>query len=299
MNQNNEILIENFLVFINDVKKFSHHTIRSYKNDLNQFLIFLKQYDEELLFVNIDKSVIQQYIQKISKSNLNDKTILRKVSTIKSFYKFLMINGLISFNVMDLIPSPKTTKRIPGYLSIKEIKLLMSLPDLSTYKGNMHRSILELFYSTGMRLSELVSIERHNINFKKRIIKILGKGNKQRIVILGNEALKALKNYLNYDRHSNSQYIYPSLINEKNHLSVNYVYKMVKKYLSCVSKNEKLSPHSLRHSFATHLLNEGADLMSVKDLLGHEDLSSTQVYTHVTLEKIKKIYKLSHPYGKK
>ena len=145
----------------------------------------------------------------------------------------------------------------------------------------------------------MVSIEKHNVNFKKGIIKISGKGNKQRIVILGNEALKSLKNYLNYDRHSNSQYIYPSLINKKNHLSVNYVYKMVKKYLSRVSKNEKLSPHSLRHSFATHLLNEGADLMSVKDLLGHEDLSSTQVYTHVTLEKIKKIYKLSHPYGKK
>ena len=153
MSQNNKILIEDFLVFINDVKKFSYHTIRSYRNDLKQFLVFLKKHDKELLFIDIDKSVIQQYIQKISKSNLNDKTILRKVSTIKSFYKFLMINGLISFNVMDLISSPKITKRIPGYLSIKEIEALMNLPDLSTCKGNMHRSILELFYSTGMRLS--------------------------------------------------------------------------------------------------------------------------------------------------
>jgi len=299
MKLNNKNLINDFLIFINDVKSFSHHTIRSYNNDLIQFLDFLKSYDESLLFIDIDKSVIQQYIQRISKSDLSDKTVLRKVSTIKSFYKFLMINDLIEFNVMELISSPKVSKRIPNYLSKKEIQLLMNLPDLSTYRGNMHRSILELFYSTGMRLSELVSIETCNVNFNKQVIKILGKGRKQRIVILGNEALKSLKDYLNYDRGYKNHYIYPSLINKSKHLSVNYVYKMVKKYLNCISKDEKLSPHSLRHSFATHLLDEGADLMSVKDLLGHEDLSSTQIYTHVTLEKIKKIYKLSHPYGKK
>lgn len=297
MNNYNFDIINEFLDYILKVRKFSNHTIRSYKTDLKQFVLFLNDYDSEIKIVDLDKSVIQNYIQKISKTKVEDKTLLRKVSTIKSLFKFLTLHNLVKTNIAELIPSPKTSKKIPNYLTKKQVLKLMSLPDLTTKQGVMHKSILELFYSTGMRISELVSIKNKDVNVNKKIIKIVGKGNKERIVILGNEASIALENYIKNNT-INNLFLYPSLSKKKYHLSINYVYKMVKKYLSYVSRDDKLSPHSLRHSFATHLLDNGADLMSVKDLLGHEDLSSTQVYTHVTIDKMKKIYKLSHPHGK-
>ena len=299
MNKYNSKIINEFIIYISKVRKFSKHTIRSYKLDLKQFALFLKEYDIDLNIVDIDKSVIQNYIQTISKSKMGDKTLLRKVSTIKSLFKFLILHDFIKFNISELIPSPKIAKKIPTYLTKKQVEDLMKIPDLSTKAGIMHRSILELFYSTGIRISELVNIKIENVEMSSKIIKVMGKGNKERIVILGDEALIAIKNYIDIKKNENI-FLYPTLNknNKKSHLSVNYVYKMVKKYLSYVSRDDKLSPHSLRHSFATHLLDNGADLMSVKDLLGHEDLSSTQIYTHVTINKMKKIYKLSHPHGK-
>ena len=296
---NNKKIINEFLDYINKVRKFSSHTIRSYKIDLEQFSVFLTSYNSKILITDIDKSVIQHYIQKLSKSSIGDKTLLRKVSTIKSLFKFLTFNNLIEFNIAELIPSPKTAKKIPNYLTKKQVEKLMSLPDLTHNTGVMHKSILELFYSTGIRISELVNIKLKDVDIKNKTIKVRGKGNKERIVILGHEACDAIKYYIKINKPSNN-FLYSSLNknNKKTHLSVNYVYKMVKKYLSYISRDDKLSPHSLRHSFATHLLDNGADLMSVKDLLGHEDLSSTQIYTHVTVDKMKKIYKLSHPHGK-
>jgi len=291
-------LVDDFLNYLFKNRHFSKHTIRSYKNDLIQFNDFLCNYDMTLDFKKIDKTAIQFFIQDCSKKNVSDKTLLRKVSTIKSFYKYLTHFKIIEFNISSLIPSPKTSKKIPHYLTQVQVKNLMSLPDLSTHIGLIERSILEIFYSTGMRISELVSIKTRNINFQKQIISILGKGNKERNVILGKNATEALKNYLRVNKNSNNIYLYPSINNSGSHISISYVYKMVKNYLMKISNDEKLSPHSLRHSFATHLLNNGADLMSVKDLLGHKDLSSTQIYTHVSIEKMKKIYKQSHPHGK-
>ena len=238
------------------------------------------------------------YIQKCSKDNVSSKTLSRKVASIKSLFKFLTQNSLIKNNISSLILSPKISKKIPNYLSKKEVAHLMSLPDLSSYKGTMHRCILEVFYSTGLRISELVQIKIDDIEIKKNIIKIKGKGNKERLVIIGKSASNSIKNYLRLHKNSDNIYLYPSSNKLGLHISVSYVYKMVKKYLVDVTKNEKMSPHSLRHSFATHLLDNGADLMSVKELLGHEDLSSTQVYTHISIEKMKKIYKKSHPHGK-
>ena len=296
---NNKKIINEFLNYIGKVRKFSSHTIRSYRTDLEQFLVFLTSYNSKILITDIDKSVIQHYIQKLSKSGIGDKTLLRKVSTIKSLFKFLTFNNLVEFNIAELIPSPKTAKKIPNYLTKKQVDKLMNLPDLTHNTGIMHRSILELFYSTGIRISELVNIKLNDVNIKNKTIKVRGKGNKERMVILGREACNAIKYYIRTNNPQNN-FLYPGLNenNKKTHLSINYIYKMVKKYLSYVSKDDKLSPHSLRHSFATHLLDNGADLMSVKDLLGHEDLSSTQIYTHVTVDKMKKIYKLSHPHGK-
>ena len=299
MNNNKNIkIIEDFLSYIKNERKFSNHTIRSYRNDLMQFDKFLSEYDDSLNFINIDKTAIQIYIEYCSKKNFSDKTLLRRVATIKSMYRYLTQEGRVDYNIASLIISPKIAKRIPNYLSEKEVTELMSLPDLNTIKGNMHRSILEVFYSTGLRISELVRIKNKDFNNKKNIIKVLGKGNKERIVILGINASDTIKNYLRVSQNSHNIYLYPSSYNVDSHISESYVYKMVKKYFSKITNNEKMSPHSLRHSFATHLLNNGADLMSVKELLGHDDLSSTQIYTHISTDKIKKIYKQSHPHGK-
>ena len=291
-------IINDFLTYLKNERNFSDHTIRNYKNDLMQFDKFLSKYDHSLNFINIDKTAIQFYIEYCSKKNFSDKTLLRKISSIKSMYRYLTVQGIVDYNIASLILSPKVSKKIPNYLSEDQVIELMSLPDLSTIEGNMHKSILEIFYSTGLRISELVRVENENLNIKKHIIKVLGKGKKERIVILGSNALIAIKNYLRVSKNSDNIYLYPSSYNVDSHISESYVYKMVKKYLSKITNNEKMSPHSLRHSFATHLLNNGADLMSVKELLGHDDLSSTQIYTHISTDKIKKIYKQSHPHGK-
>ena len=294
----NKKIINQFLLYIEKERKFSKNTIRSYKNDLIQFNEFLSKYDNSLNFLNIDKTAIQFYIQHCSKNKMTDKTLLRKVSTIKSLFRYLTQNELIDFNISKLIPSPKVAKKIPHYLSKKKIEELMSLPDLSTKKGLMHKSILEVFYSTGLRISELAEIKVRNLDLNKKILKISGKGDKERIVIIGQIASESIKNYLRVSKNSDNIYLYPSSNKMNSHISVSYVYKMVKKYLTMITNDEKMSPHSLRHSFATHLLDNGADLMSVKELLGHNDLSSTQIYTHISTDKIKKIYKQSHPHGK-
>jgi len=294
----NKKIINQFLLYIEKERNFSKNTISSYKNDLIQFNEFLSKYDNSLNFLNIDKTAIQFYIQHCSKNKMTDKTLLRKVSTIKSLFRYLTQNELIDFNISKLIPSPKVAKKIPHYLSKKKIEELMSLPDLSTKKGLMHKSILEVFYSTGLRISELAEIKIRNLDLNKKILKISGKGDKERIVIIGQIASESIKNYLRVSKNSDNIYLYPSSNKMNSHISVSYVYKIVKKYLTMITNDEKMSPHSLRHSFATHLLDNGADLMSVKELLGHEDLSSTQIYTHISIDKIKKIYKESHPHGK-
>ena len=291
-----------FLLFIKNERKFSIHTIRSYKFDLLEFNVFLNSYDCNLLFSDVDRSAIQFFIQKLSRKKLSDKTLQRKVSSIKSFYKFLLENSHIKSNISDLIPIPKASKRLPNLLSKKEVINLMKLPDLSTFNGKRDRSILEIFYSTGIRISELIKINIKNIDLNKKLIKVFGKGNKERYVIIGKEALNSLLDYLKIRSQitdENNSFLYPSLKKSSLlHISEKKVYNTVKKYLMMISKNEKLSPHSLRHSFATHLLENGADLMAVKDLLGHKDLSSTQVYTHISIEKMKKAYKNAHPHAK-
>ena len=298
INKKNIELLEGFLDYLSKERNFSKHTIRNYFIDLKQFSEFLYSHSTTSNFLNIDKSIIQMYIQKCSKNNYSDKTLSRKVASIKSLFKFLMQNSLIENNISLMIPSPKISKKIPNYLSRKEIDVLMSSPDLSTFKGVMHKCMLEVLYSTGLRISELVSIKIIDLDIKKNIIKIKGKGNKERLVIIGKSASDSIKNYLRLGKNSDNIYLYSSSNKLGLHISVSYVYKMVKKFLVTVTKNEKMSPHSLRHSFATHLLDNGADLMSVKELLGHEDLTSTQIYTHVSVEKMKKIYKKSHPHGK-
>ena len=300
----NEKYIISFLEYISKERNFSKHTVRNYKIDLYAFIEYLNCLDSSLSIIDIDRSFIQDFIKNISLSGKSDKTIQRKVASVKSLYRYLSYINKVRSNITELIASPKAAKKLPHLLTLKEIDLLMKQPDLSTYKGLMDKSILEVFYSTGVRISEIISIKIKDLMLDRKMIKILGKGSKERYVILGKEALNSIDDYLRI-RHKilNSSkenlYLYPSLIKKSNkHISYKSMYNIVKKYLRKISSNEKLSPHSLRHSFATHLLESGADIMSVKDLLGHKDLSSTQIYTNLNIKKIKAIYNIAHPDAK-
>ena len=297
-------LITKFLEFLENERKYSLHTVRSYKCDLIEFLNYIDDANKKNNLTNIDKSFIQDFIKELVLSKFSDKTVQRKVASIKSFYKYLKNTKHIKHNISKYIASPKISKKLPYLLTRKEINVLMDLPDLATYIGTRDKSILEIFYSTGARISEIVNMKTVDIEMEKNLIKIYGKGNKERYVILGKEALNSVSDYLRikikistYDKEN--LYLYPAMKkSSKGHISYKSMYNLVKKYIKKVSNNEKLSPHSLRHSFATHLLENGADIMSVKDLLGHKDLSSTQIYTNVSIKKIKEVYKIAHPHAK-
>lgn len=302
MSLNSNDYFNKFIDYISNERKYSSHTIRAYINDINIFFDFINKYNHKLNIINIDRSIIHLYIQSISKKKLSGKTLQRKVSSLKSFYSFLSSRELISYNIANLIQIPKADKKLPNLLSQKEITALMNLPDLLTYKGLRDKSILEVLYSTGLRISELININLKNISMDNKTIKVLGKGSKERYVLLGKEALNSIENYLQircklYTNQRNF-FLYPCVSKKKiNHISSRAMFNIVKKYLVKISNNEKLSPHSLRHSFATHLLENGADLLAVKDMLGHEDLSSTQIYTHVNINKLKSVYNKAHPDG--
>jgi site-specific recombinase XerD len=297
----NKKILSDFLEYLLNQRHFSKHTIRAYKKDLFELSDYIFEYDNFLNIKKVNLELLQKYIQKLFKSKIDEKTIQRKISSIKSFYKYLSFNELIKTNISDFIQLPKTTKKLPHLLSLEEINRLMELPDLNKYDGVRDKSILEILYSTGVRISELEKIKIENINFSKKIIKVIGKGSKERYVILGDKALESLNNYMfvrNKLKFSNSLYLYPQMKKSSiDYISNKTLFNIVKKYLRLISDNEKLSPHSIRHSFASHLLESGADLISVKDMLGHEDLISTQIYTHVGIDKLKKVYKKSHPDG--
>ena len=218
----------------------------------------------------------------------------------------MLIKNLVEVNIARFVKTPKIDRELPHYLSLKEAKDILQLPTGNDEKAVRDRLILELFYATGIRISELIKIQISDIRLEEGIIHILGKGSKERIVMIGGEAKDALRNYLvvmsEKKNVETTDYLFPALRlgkrKKKGAISSRTVFNIVKKYLKQVSSDEKLSPHSLRHTFATHMLDNGADLMAIKDMLGHSSLSSTQIYTHLQPEKLKKIYKQAHPHGK-
>ena len=288
-----------FLNYIRNVKQFSENTIRSYTYDLNDYTNFCNNRFSEINFIKLDHVVIQSYMQYLSKQNLGARTLARRLASIKSLYKYMFGNNIILTNYSKYVKTPKINKKLPHYLSLKEAKDILSLPVGNTEKLLRERLILELFYSTGIRISELINIKMTDIKLEQNIIHIIGKGKKERIVMIGKEANAVLLNYLASVETRESNYLFPPLrkVNSKS-ISSKTVYNIVKKYLNIISNDEKLSPHSLRHTFATHMLNNGADLIAIKNMLGHRSLSSTQIYTHLQSEKLKKIYKQAHPHAK-
>ena len=301
--------LNEFLEYLGVTKNYSPHTVTSYENDLKQFSEYIsdsfrdsdKCTDADIYDLNkLDLPFLKSYIANLAdpfahKIKYTKKSISRKISVLKSFYKYLYKKKYIKKNYSSALIFPKLEKKLPSFLSEKELGKLLGEKFISEMSV-LDRAIIELFYSTGIRLSELIDLKTDKIDFKSKTIKVFGKGSKERIVPFGKEAEKALINYLNIRDIcdvNNSDYLFLNEAGKK--LYPMKVNRMIKKNLSLVTDLKKKSPHVLRHSFATHLLDNGADIRAVKELLGHESLSTTQVYTHITPERLKKAYKQSHP----
>ncbi len=290
-------------------RNYSKQTIISYKTDLMQFALFLKEFynlDDEIKvdIKDVDIYVLKNFLvhlyeqQKIDikkQAKYSNVSVSRKISTLKSFFKYLKMEKLIEKNPAVRLIFPKRPKKLPSYLSEEEVTAMLDYNDESKTRL-IEKAILELFYSTGIRLSELINLKKSDVDFYSKCIKVFGKGSKERIVPFGKKAEIALKNYLEIREICNIKNIDNFFVDNKgNKLYPMKVNRIVKKNINAVSKLKKKSPHILRHTFATHLLNNGAEIKAVKDLLGHESLSTTQIYTHVSLEQMKKVYKQAHP----
>ena len=288
-----------FIDFIENQKRYSRHTVRAYKVDLNQLVDYL---GEELTIVELNKHDLHEYISTISKS-ISSKSLSRKIATIKSLFKYLVDENIAKINISKSLKIPKINKKLPNHLTIDEMNTFfdktLKIVDISS----RDLLIIDLLYSTGIRASECIAISVNNIDLNKNTIRITGKGGKTRLVIFGDKTKKNISSYLDSKAmRRNNGYLFPSKLKKKklknNFITTRTIYNIVKKYIKFVSNNEKLGPHSLRHSFATHLLQSGSDLMAIKDLLGHESLGSTQIYTHLDTKRMQDIYNKSHPHAK-
>ncbi|MBI5475524.1 MAG: tyrosine recombinase XerC [Ignavibacteriales bacterium] len=298
-------LINQYRLYISTERNYSPNTVAAYREDLDQFKKYLSQKcnKEEIQPEVITQQDIRNYLGELSEIGLSKRSVTRKLSVIRSFMKFLLKRGKITLNPSINIISPKLPKTLPLYVEEKAIAKMMELPDISTIIGLRDRAILELFYATGMRFGELISLRVNDLDLRNNTVKVFGKGRKHRIIPIGSIAKDIIEKYIkirkefftkNTDEESKKiLFLSPrgKLFSPKS----KGVYEIVNKYIGMVSEIERKSPHILRHSFATHLLNHGADLRAVKELLGHENLSTTQLYTHVTVERLKRIYQQAHP----
>lgn len=290
-------IIQPFLDYLKFEKRYSKHTVVSYETDLVSFFDYIITQYGETPINQLSHIYIRSWLASLKDQGLTAKSINRKISSLKSFFKYQLKAGVIKQTPMAKIVAPKNEKRLPSFVADKDIKTLfeyVEFPD--TWQGKTEKLLMLLFYNTGMRLSEVINLKDSQVNFSNRSLKVLGKGNKERIVPISPEILNEIKTYQKERNESISERGEMLLITEKGKLlSPRSVYTSVKKYLSLVTTIEKRSPHVLRHTFATHLTNNGADLNAVKELLGHSSLAATQVYTHNTIEKLKNIYKKAHP----
>lgn len=288
--------IQSFLNYIEFEKRYSKHTLESYTNDLLQFDAFLKPYEKEVAqAIHID---VRTWMVSMMEQKITPRSINRKISTLKSFYKFLMRRGEIKKSPLAKVQTPKTSKRLPVFVELPGIeKLLKDTEFAEGYEGLRDKMIIELLYGTGMRRSELINLKETDFDSYNSQIKVLGKGNKERIIPVHNQLTASIKNFIEEKRkYVPTQQGNFLVVNENGKkLDAPTVYSCVNKYLNLVTTVDKRSPHTLRHTFATHLMNNGADINAVKELLGHSSLAATQVYTHNTIDKLKNIYKQAHP----
>lgn len=292
--------IHHFLTYLGVEKRYALNTIVSYKNDLNGFSRYLAIAYNGLPLSDISHGIVRSWIVDLMDKGMTPKSINRKISSLKSFFNYLTRLQKVDRNPMRKIVAPKVGKRLPQYVKEQQMEtLLESDDDVLSFSSVRNKIIIELFYISGMRRIELIELTDHSINEESEAIKVIGKGNKERIIPVGRDFIYKLKNYIQIRNEHFEQTAFPRLFVSDKGKSMypKLVYNIVKSALNRVSSSEKKSPHILRHSFATHLTNNGADLNAVKELLGHASLAATQVYTHNSIDKLKEIYKKAHPKG--
>lgn len=298
--------IDDFLDHLRVEKSASDLTIKSYRTDLSQFFNFLsEEYQTPVEDINselVDHKTVRKYLIAMQNKGMSRATMARKLAALRSFVKYLCRENILINNPIASVATPKQDKRLPGFLYPAEIELLINAPDSSKGAGKRDLAILELLYAAGMRVSELVAIDLKDLDMDEEMLKLRGKGNKERIVPLGRKAKYALIDYIDNGRSiicqnkiKDTEALFLNRFGSR--LSTRSIRNIINKYVNEVEINHKVNPHMLRHTFATELLNAGADLRSVQELLGHVKLSTTQIYTHLTIDKIKTVHKKTHPRG--
>lgn len=299
------MLKESLLSFLNYIikqKNYSINTSKNYEIDILEFKEYIDK--KSISYLEVDYDLIKGYLMELYNRKLSRNSVARKLSSLRSFYKYLFNNNLIKTNPFKYVSTPKKEKKLPKYLGVEELETIFNTPDLNTPLGQRDRLILEVLYATGIRVSELVNIKINDIDFYKKEIRILGKGNKERIDPFGDYCLDAMENFINDGRKKilkkfNTTCEYLIINGHGKKITTRGVEKILDNIIKKASLKKHVSPHMLRHSFATHLLNEGCDILTVQELLGHESLESTQVYTHVSNERLRAVYLKCHPLNKK
>ena len=294
-------LFNKYINYLEAERNASHYTVRNYTHDLLDFFEFLKIKGIGSLN-EVDKHTLRDYLSRLMEQGLVKASIARKLSAIRSFYRYLLQEEIISTSPVATTFSPKLDKRLPSFLTIEQMERLLEAPDLSTPQGQRDRALLELLYASGLRVSELVSLNLEQVKLDSREIRVWGKGSKERMVLMGKPAAEALSAYLNQGRtkllgKKRSSALFLNRYGER--LPERRVQRILKKYGNIAGIDKGVHPHMLRHTFATHLLDGGADLRVVQELLGHANLSSTQIYTHVTKSQARKVYLAAHPMAQK
>jgi integrase/recombinase XerC len=290
--------VQLFLTYLDHEKQYSAHTCGNYERDLRQFKTFLDLCSPRFAdhVEAVTKAEIRDFLARLMVDNASRRTISRKLSTIRSFFKFLYRREYISELPSDGITAPKLNKQLPKFLTIEEIENLLNIPDTATLKGIRDKAIIEMLYSTGMRISELVELTHKQIQWREGYVRVIGKGKKERLVMLGAPALDALNAYVKHPEYKGRGQNAPVFKNRfGDKLGPVSIQRMINKSSKAAGISRKVTPHVLRHSFATHMLDAGADLRSVQKMLGHVSLSTTQIYTHTTPERLKRVYDKTHP----
>lgn len=290
--------LQEFLNYLSFQKRYSANTVISYQNDLSSFFDFTFSEYKIVEINEITSSIVRTWLASLKEKKYSSKSINRKISSLKAFFKYQLRLKTISTNPVSAISSLKVNKRVPSFVAEKDINVLLEhdfFPE--TFEGKTSFLIFEILYQTGIRRSELINLKEGNIDKSAGNIKVIGKGNKERIIPVTNDLLKMMESYVSEKQKEFKNLPIDNLLVSKKGLALNpkYIYNVVKNNLAKVSNSQRKSPHVLRHSFATHLTNNGAPINAVKELLGHSSLASTQIYTHATIERLKEVYKQAHP----
>lgn len=292
-----DFFFSDFLYYLEREKKYSFHTLTAYRNDLLQFSTFLTENWQTDSSAGIEPAMVRSYVADMMDRGMEARSVNRKISTLKSFFKYSLREGHIGENPMKKVVSPKTPRRLPVFVEQGRMEELLSenLPEETSYAGWRDRVVLELLYGTGIRLSEAIGLKESDIRLGNRTIKVLGKRNKERIIPITGELADLLQSFLAIKQREGFTSEFLLLTEKGKQAYPKLIYEIVKRNLSLVSTLKKRSPHVLRHSYATHLLDNGAELNAIKELLGHSNLAATQVYTHNSIERLKEVYRKAHP----